>query len=186
MGTRLFVDELEELPPNGHCTRLRIGHWTARREHRGDGEADRRRKLSLAWPETVRSSVSIHTFHVELSGGTATPSWKSRLFQEDSRPAEVCVPSARTHCWAALFAISLGVDSLVSFRSASEGRYRPDLKCFGPCTASHVARRAASSMISSLPSALRIFVVVDEAESSFIAEPMIPLVYKWFIHFLEK
>ena len=111
---------------------------------------------------------------------------ESEIVPKDSRPAEVCVPSARTHCSAALSAISLGVDSLVSFRSASEGRYRPDLKCFGPCTASHVARRAASSIISSLRSALGIFVVVDKAESSFIAEPMLPLVYKWFIHFLEK
>ncbi len=41
-------------------------------------------------------------------------------------------------------------------------------------------------MISSLRSALGIFVVVDKAESSFIAEPMIPLIYKWFIRFLEK
>ena len=41
-------------------------------------------------------------------------------------------------------------------------------------------------MISSLRSALGIFVVVDKAKSSFIAEPMIPLVYKWFIHFVEK
>ncbi len=76
--------------------------------------------------------------------------------------------------------------SATYFGGASEGRNRPDLRCFGPCTASHVARRAASSMISSLRSALRIFVVVDKTESSFIAEPMIPLVYNWFIHFLEK
>jgi len=41
-------------------------------------------------------------------------------------------------------------------------------------------------MVSSLGSALGIFVVVDKAESSFIAEPMIPLIYKWFIRFLEK
>ena len=124
--------------------------------------------------------------NVAMSGGTAMPSWKARLFREDSRPTEVCVPSARTHCSAALTAGSLGVNSLVSFGGASEGRYRPDLKCFGPCKASHVARRAASSMFSSLRSPLGIFVVVDKTESSFITEPMIPLVYKWFVDVLEK
>ena len=41
-------------------------------------------------------------------------------------------------------------------------------------------------MISSLRSASGVFVVVDKAESSLITEPMIPLVYKWFVDLAKE
>jgi len=74
-------------------------------------------------------------------------------------------PSAATPCWAA------------SGRSLDVGLNRPERRWRGPLSASHVARRAASSRTASfgvIPSALS---VLAKTKSPFVTVPMIPLIH---------
>lgn len=57
---------------------------------------------------------------------------------------------------------------------SSLGLKRPDLRCLGPCSASHVALRAASSRISSSQSSTLVVLLVAKSKSAIVAEPMIP------------
>ena len=53
--------------------------------------------------------------------------------------------------------------SRLSSLSGSSGQNRPDLRCRGPCSASHVARRAASRRASSSGSSRSLVGMVDKA-----------------------
>ena len=76
--------------------------------------------------------------------------------------------SAATPCWAAT--PPSGV-----WPPERSGRKRPDLRCLGPCRASQVARRAASSRASS-SSFDSSSMMLSKPQASVIAVPMIPLV----------
>ena len=63
---------------------------------------------------------------------------------------------------------------------------RPDLKCRGPCRASHVARRAASSRTSSFKADCSSLIVITKSQATVVAIPMMPLVHEVLVTLQEQ